>query len=157
MRLRPYIKDDLRSLVDVFTAAVQILAADYYDAAQRDAWAPRQPDLDAWQARLSGLTVWVAHDGMALKGFIAYTGTGHIDLLFTSPAAPRRGIAQQLYARAEADLFARGVNILTADVSRVAEPFFSRQGFVIVEPQVVTRGGVAFKRYAMRKSLPEAS
>jgi len=154
VQFRAYDDDDLWSLVEVFTASVHQLAATHYDAAQRDAWALRPADLEAWRERLAALIVRVADDGAALQGVIGYTAAGHVDLLFTAPTSPRLGVARRLYASAEADLRARGVVRVTTDASLVAEPFFARQGFVIIEPQQVTRGGIEFRRYAMGKDLP---
>ncbi|MGE0082323.1 MAG: GNAT family N-acetyltransferase [Thiohalomonadaceae bacterium] len=86
-------------------------------------------------------------------GFITYEANGHIDLLFTSPAYCRRGFASTLLRHAETALAARGISALVTEASLAARPFFERFGFEVTEEQHVQRGGVGFRRYAMRKSL----
>lgn len=145
----------LADIAALFTASVHGLAAGHYDAAQRAAWAPQPPDPAHWAARLRPATTLVADEDGVLLGFLAYEARGHIDMLFTSPLAPRRGVATGLYAEAERRLRALGVAELTTEASLVAEPFFARQGFAIVERQCVERGGQRFERALMRKRLAD--
>jgi putative acetyltransferase len=143
----------LAGIADLFTDSVHELAAAYYDAAQRDAWAPRPPDPAHWRARLAhGITLLADENGVLL-GFLVFDTNGYIDMLFTSPRAPRRGVAGALYREAEYRLRAQGVTVLTTDASLAAEPFFARHGFDLVERQRVERGGQWFDRALMRKSL----
>ncbi|MEN8665594.1 MAG: GNAT family N-acetyltransferase [Polycyclovorans sp.] len=95
----------------------------------------------------------VADGGDELLGFIAYTDDGHIDLLYTAPGTPRRGVATALYRAAEAALRGCGVRELYTEASLVAQPFFVVQGFCVVEEQQVERRGVKFRRFAMRKRI----
>ncbi|MCK5940717.1 MAG: hypothetical protein KAI24_02010 [Planctomycetes bacterium] len=53
--------------------------------------------------------------------------------------------------RVVAALRALGVTELFTEASEVARPFFERQGYVVVEREVVRRAGVALPRYRMRK------
>ncbi len=153
MHIRSAAAADLGPIAELFTASVHTLATEAYCAEQRAAWAPRPPDLRHWETRLAGLSTLVAHDGAALGGFIAFTADGLIDLLFTAPPIARQGVATQLYRAAEHTLREAGVTTLRADASLVAAPFFARQGFSVMEAQHVERGGVTFKRFAMRKAF----
>lgn len=153
MKTRPYADTDLEAVAELFTASIHALAVDAYDAEQRAAWAPRPPDPVEWRSRLAGLQVLVAEADGALAGFIAFTDDGHIDLLYTAPAAARRGVASALYREAEQHLVAAGVTALRTEASLVAAPFFACQGFAIVETERVIRRGVAFQRHAMHKAL----
>ena len=153
MSIRNYRDTDLAAVVAVFTESVHELGRQHYDAAQRAAWAPREPDYREWAARLDAQHVLVADGGVELLGFIAYTDDGHIDLLYTAPRAPRRGVATALYRAAEAALRGCGVRALHTEASLVAQPFFAAQGFSVVEEQQVERRGVTFRRFAMRKSM----
>jgi len=143
----------LAEIAALFTASVHELATEHYNPAQRAAWAPQPPDAGHWQTRLQGATTLLAEEGGALLGFIAYTDAGYIDMLFTAPAAARRGVAARLYEEAERRLRERGVAELSAHVSRVAQPFFARQGYVVLEQQRVERGGQYFERALMGKRL----
>jgi putative acetyltransferase len=159
MRIRSYTNADLSAVAQLFTDAVHGLAVTHYDEAQRKAWAPQPPDLEIWDARLKPLRVLVAQDarnsGDALLGFVGYEENGHIDLMFSSPLAARRGVASQLLGRAEAALRELGVAELFTEASLLGQPFFARHGFTVKEEQQVERRGVQLLRYAMVKALEQ--
>lgn len=156
MHIRPYTNADLAAVAQLYTDAVHGLAGSHYDEAQRKAWAPQPPDLDIWEARLKPLRVLLAQEAEnsdALLGFVAYEDDGHIDLMFSSPLAPRRGVASQLLGRAEAALRAIGVARLYTEASLVGQPFFARQGFTVTGEQLVERRGAQLRRFVMVKAL----
>lgn len=153
MIVRPYRESDLEAVVSVFTASVHQLAVDHYDDAQRAAWAPKVPDHDGWRARLATLCALVAEDEDELVGFVAHELDGHVDLLYVAPARARRGVALALHRELEARMSAAGVDVLFAEVSLVARPFFLRQGYRVVAEETVARRGVDFRRFIMHKSL----
>ncbi len=153
MLLRPYDPTDLAAVAGLFTSAVHALTGAHYDAAQREAWAPRPPDLAAWRTRLEPLDVLVAQDDEGLAGFVATAPAGRLELLFVAPHRARRGVATRLYVAAEAALAVQGARTITTEASDAARPFFERQGFLPVEDQTVTRAGVHLHRTAMRKDL----
>lgn len=157
MKIRPYVAADLEAAVQLFTDAVHVGAAYHYDAAQRAAWAPRRADLDFWRSRFEKLHTLVAERDGQLIGFISHDDDGHIDLLFTSPASARQGVAGALYVRAETTLYARGVRELFTEASLVARPFFERHGFEVIEEETVNRRGVDLARARMRKKLRDLS
>lgn len=157
MRIRPGIDADVEALARLFTAAVHGLAAEHYDAAQREAWAPAPPSIDEWTARLARLHTLVAEVSGEIAGFLSYEPDGHIDLLFTLPKHARTGVASALYAAAETALADAGVEALFTEASLVARPFFAGRGFIVTEVQQVSRRGVVLTRYAMRKPLRRAA
>ena len=156
MLIRPYTHADLGAVAQLFTDAIHGLAVSHYDEVQRAAWAPRPPDLSLWERRLKPIQVLVAQDaenGDALLGFIGYENNGHIDLMFTSPTAARRGIASRLLGRAEAALRTFDVQELFTEASLLGRPFFERQGFTVKEEQHIELRGAQFRRFAMVKAM----
>lgn len=154
MRNRAFAESDLEALLELFRAAVEGLAAECYDAAQRAAWAPPQPDRDAWRRRLGGQHCSLAVDAQdRLLGFIAYDGGGHVDLLYTAPEQARNGVARALYEHAERTMIGRGAATAFTEASRVARPFFERCGFRVTEPEQVSVRSQQFQRYRMLKVL----
>lgn len=151
--VRPYREPDIATLAALFTESVHTLASAYYDESQLAAWAPRPPDLPMWRHRLSSVRTLVAEVDAHPVGFISYEENGHIDLLYTSPAHARMGIATTLYSHTEALLIAHGVTEAFTEASLVARPFFERRGFEVTEEQYVQFRGVTFQRFAMRKAL----
>ena len=156
MRIRPYSDKDLAAVARLFTDAIHGLAVTHYDEAQRKAWAPQPPDLGIWERRLKPLKVLLAQDAQnseALLGFVGYEEDGHIDLMFTSPLAARRGVASQVLGRAEAALRELDVARLYTEASLLGQPFFARQGFTVKEEQHIELRGAQFRRFAMVKAL----
>lgn len=149
MLIRPALESDLDALIAVFTASVHGIARRSYSAEQCVAWAPAVPDRAVWRSRLAATVTLLACEGEALAGFIAWERTGHIDMLFTSPAHARRGVATALFRAARADIERGGVQTLRTEASLEARPFFERQGFAVVEEEVVQRRGVALRRFRM--------
>lgn len=153
MIIRAYKETDVEAVADLFTASIHTLAVSAYSAEQRAAWAPEPPDIAEWRSRLAGLETFVDEEDGALRGFISFESNGHIDLLYTSPVATRRGVASGLYGFVEGKLIRAEVAMLHTEASLVAAPFFARYGFTVVEEQRVMRRGVEFSRFAMTKVL----
>jgi putative acetyltransferase len=153
MHLRASRPDDLPALAALFQAAIHGQGATEYDADQRAVWASLGGDLEAFGARMAKLQVVVAEQDGLLLGFLGYALDGHVDFLYVAPTAARQGVATALYRRVEEALQAAGVTALYTEASKVARPFFARQGFTVVEAQVVERGGQRLERFAMRKAL----
>ena len=149
MTIRPSTESDLTAIVSLFTESVHKLGAAHYDESQRNAWAPVPPDFETWAKRLSCLHTLLVCEHGVLAGFMSHDLKGHIEFLYTGPGFARRGVASLLLQHAERSL--PGVEWAT-EASLVAKPFFLRQGFDVIEEQTVIRGGVAFRRFAMRKA-----
>ncbi|MGC6487210.1 MAG: GNAT family N-acetyltransferase [Planctomycetota bacterium] len=152
MRVRRYVDADLERVTALFTRSVHALSAPSYDEAQREAWAPSEPALERFRARFAAMTVLLAESGDDLLGFIGFEADGHVDFLYTSPDHARLGVATRLHDEAAAALRERGVSRLYTEASEAARPFFERQGYAVVEREVVTRGGVELPRYRMRRA-----
>lgn len=149
MLIRPARESDLDVLMSVFAASVHGIARRSYSAEQCNAWAPALPDRAVWRSRLAATATLLACEGETVAGFIAYHRSGHIDMLFATPAHARRGVATALFRAAREDIGSAGVRTLRTEASLEAHPFFERQGFVVVEEEVVQRLGVALRRFRM--------
>ncbi len=155
MKIRTSTDSDVASIAALFTESVHKIAARSYTPMQLVAWAPEPPDLGQWRSRLALAETLVAELDGAMAGFISYTGSGHIELLFTSPEFSRKGVASMLYECAVRILDARDVKALSTDASIEARTFFESKGFNVVEEQVVERKGVQLKRFAMIRAYSE--
>ncbi|MDX1456168.1 MAG: GNAT family N-acetyltransferase [Marinobacter sp.] len=153
LSIRPYRSSDLRELITLFAAAVSDLARAHYDRRQRWAWSSSAQDVDTWRSRLSEGVTLVAEIGGAPAGFITYSETGHVDLLFTAPEYARCGIASQLYRCAEDQLRDAGIEQIHTEASKVARCFFERMGFVKVKKEVVEVKGIPLMRFRMHKNI----
>ncbi|AZQ67334.1 GNAT family N-acetyltransferase [Silicimonas algicola] len=143
--------EDVPALPEVFHAAVQ--AAEAYSEAERAAWSPAVPTVEAWTRRLDGLDVVVAEVGGEVAGFMCLKDD-LLDLAYVHPTFARQGVGHALYAVVEGRARSVGVTRLRTEASLVAEPFFLRHGWRVVRRQEVVRNGVALRNAVMEKVLP---
>lgn len=145
--------DELESAVALFRDVVHSVNLRDYTQAQVDAWAPRGDSArSAVVSRLSEQFVVGVRAGGLLVGFGSFDGGG-IDMLYVREDYLRQGIASCILRRLEAKALAAGVDVMRADVSLTAMPFFERRGYRVVQRQVVKRRGVFLENAQMEKPL----
>jgi putative acetyltransferase len=153
--LRPYRESDLAAVTRLYRETVQRITREQYSQAQVDAWAPENPDLERWRAKLAAEEVVVAELAGEVVGFCSWDATGYVDFLYVHPAHQRQGIALKLYSAAESALKAKALGRVHAQVSLTAQPFFSKQGFEIVKQQHVNVSGVSLPNAVMEKRIAD--
>jgi putative acetyltransferase len=149
VRIRRFRDSDTAATARVFFESVHRATRAFYDAAQRQAWAPRIPDTEAWRARIAPQIAFVAEQEGAVVGFMTLRQDGYLDLAFVAPDAVGQGVAKALYdaiLRAASDA---GIARLTTEASLVARPFFERQGWTVLHEEAVERDGVTLTRFRM--------
>jgi putative acetyltransferase len=154
--LRPYVPADARRCAEIFRLSIEELAAEDYDADQREAWASRADDEDAFGAKLANaLTLLAVIDG-AIAGFASLKGGEEIDMLFVDPEFARQGVGRALVDALTRLAGARGAKRLTAEASDVAKPLFERQGFTAQKRNLVRKGDQWLANTTMTKPLVAA-
>lgn len=144
---------DTTAMITLFYRSVHEVACEYYSPAQLDAWAPRDMDAQAWQARCQNRQTWLALDKDTLAGFIELEDDGHLDLLYVSPDYQRCGVARQLYIQAEEYAQKKGLTRLFVEASLSARGFFERRGFKLMTSQEVSRNGETLINFKMEKDF----
>ncbi|HLW93709.1 MAG TPA: GNAT family N-acetyltransferase [Roseiarcus sp.] len=154
--LRPYLPSDAALCAEIFRSAIEELTGDDYDEAQREAWASRGEDVEAFGARLAGALTLVALVQGGPVGFASLKGET-IDMLFVAPAVAGRGIGAMLLDALVKLAGARGVKKLTSEVSDTAKPTFERQGFAAERRNIVRKGDQWLANTTMVKTLAGAA
>ena len=151
--LRPYLPADAKRCAEIFRLSIEELAAEDYDAEQREAWAARADDEQAFGAKLAGeLTLLALVDG-AVAGFASLKGANEIDMLFVDPEFARRGVGRTLIDALTKLAEARGAKRLTTEASDVAKPLFERLGFTAQKRNLVRKGEQWLANTTMAKTL----
>ena len=151
--LRPYLPADARRCAEIFRSSIEELAAEDYDEQQREAWASRADDEQAFGARLeSALTLLAVIDGL-VAGFASLKGADLIDMLFVDPEFARQGVGRTLVDALTKLAQARGAKRLTAEASDVAKPLFERLGFAAQQRNLVGVGDQWLANTTMAKTL----
>ena len=151
--LRPYLPADARRCAEIFRSSIDELAADDYDEDQREAWASRADDEQAFGARLSGALTLLAVIEGAVAGFATLKGADQIDMLFVDPKFARKGAGRALLEALTKLAEARGAKRLTVEASDVAKPLFERQGFTSQQRNLVRVGDQWLANTTMSKTL----
>lgn len=145
--IRPYRQEDLPAVLELFWETVHTVNADAYSADQLDAWAPADPDIQAWKTSLAAHRAYVAVDGTGeLIGF-GDIARGHIDRLYVQASCLGQGIGSALLRELERD----APRPLDVDASITAKPFFERHGYRAAAQQAVTRRSIELTNYRMVK------
>jgi putative acetyltransferase len=151
--LRPYLPADARRCAEIFRSSINELATDDYDEEQREAWASRADDEQAFGARLKdALTLLAVIDG-AVAGFASLKGAEEIDMLFVDPEFARQGVGRTLVDALTKLAQARAAKSLTVEASDVARPLFERQGFTAQRRNLVRKGDQWLANTTMTKTL----
>ena len=151
--VRRYSKCDLETVADVFTTSVHELSGSRYSLQQRQAWAPRPPDLKQWEVRLRNLQTLIAEVDARPVGFLSYQPDGYVDLLYVRPQFERTGIATHLYECVEKIFIETDVASAYTEASLIAQPFFVRHGFHTSRFEEIRVNGTPLQRWAMFKTL----
>lgn len=154
MHVRRFISGDEAALFRVYHSAIHRIASRDYTREQVQAWAPDDLDRDTWARRIQGLCPFVAETAGEIVGYADLQPGGLIDHFFVSGHHPRRGIGTLLMTRLLEEAEVLGLPELTSHVSRTAEGFFVRFGFVVVERQEREIRGVKLPNALLRKILP---
>jgi len=151
--LRPYVSADARRCADIFRSSIEELAAEDYDADQREAWASAADDEVAFAARLAGALTLIAVIDGAAAGFASLKGGDVIDMLYVDPEFAGQRAGRALVDALTKLAAARGAKRLTAEASEGAKPLFERLGFTAEKRNLVRVGEQWLANTTMTKSL----
>lgn len=153
MLIRHFCEGDEAALFQVFYSAIREIASRDYTRAQIEAWAPKDPDCTAWKMRIRSINPFVAVLDGHIVGYADIQASGYIDHFFVSGFHPRQGIGQQLMDRLVQEATDLKYDELTSHVSKTAEGFFIRNGFVVIERRHSLSRGVELPNALMRRQM----
>ena len=136
--------------------SIEELAAVDYNEEQREAWAARADDEQAFGARLAKALTLIAMVDGAVAGFASLKGADEIDMLFVDPELARQGVGRTLVDALTRLAEARGAKRLTVEASDVAKPLFERLGFAAQTRNLVRKGDQWLANTTMSKTLGAA-
>lgn len=155
LMIRPAVETDFAAIGRVFHHSIHRIANRDYTQEQLQAWSPGEFGPERWQQRTAKLEVRVAVLDNAVAGFIGFSHSGYIDLLFVAPEFVRRRIATALLLEAESALGRLGVKTAWTEASLTAHGFFQAMGYSTIREQTVSIRGVTLRNYRMEKLLAE--
>ncbi len=144
---------DVDRIRRLFSDTILAVCTADYDGDQLAAWASACNDRFRWIEMLSDQLSLVATFNGMLVGFASLAHGHHIDLLYVHKSYLRNGIATQLYLTLEETASHLAQPTITTHASITARPFFERQGFRVMDEQIVSIAGVQMKNLRMQKNL----
>lgn len=153
MHIRPFHPGDEPALHSVYHSAVHRLASKNYTPEQIQAWAPIDLDQNIWAKRMQSIQPFVVESAGEILAYADVQSSGYIDHFFVAAPHARQGIGSLLMNHLQSVAHAQAIAALTADVSRTAQPFFAKHGFIIVEQRLPVVRGVVIPNALMRKTL----
>ncbi len=151
--IRPYRPEDRAACARVFFHAVREGAAEFYNEAQRNAWAPTpEPDYED-PDKLMDQWCWVAERGPQTVGFMSLDHTGYLDMAFVLPSEMGKGTARALYDTLLAKAHAKQLPRLTVIASHLARRFFLARGWAVDRPEDLAADGEIYEVFHMSIAL----
>jgi putative acetyltransferase len=138
------------ALFEIFYSAIHLVASSDYTSEQIEAWAPRDLDPIRWERKIRAINPFVAELNADIQP------SGYIDHFYVSGEHPRRGIGSTLMKRLFEEAKLLNAHILTSDVSRTAQPFFRKFGFIVMEQRYPECFGVIVPNALMRRGQNKA-
>jgi putative acetyltransferase len=151
--VRRYEPGEEAPLFDVYFSAIHLVARRDYTVEQVEAWAPRDLDISLWQNKIRNINPFVAELNGELVGYADVQSDGYIDHFFVSGKHPRRGIGSLLMTRILEEAKSLATATLTSHVSRTAQPFFAKFGFVVTEQRYPEVRGIVIPNALMRRNV----
>ncbi len=152
VNIRTHQPGDETAIAELFHRAVHAIPDSVYGAAQKQAWSAKI-DVGRWRQRIEQSRPFVAEYQDRLVGFIELDTTGYIDCFYVDPESQQLGIGGQLYQQVVNEARSFGLTELTVDASLVAQPFFIRRGFQVIQENAVDLNGVTLNNVSMRRNL----
>lgn len=158
MEIRRYRHEDAEGTYRLLYETVHEINKKDYTLQQLDAWAPKEFDLNLWDARLSSFYTLVAWQenpagGEEMLGFANINDQGYLDYMFVNKEKQNQKVATSLLYRLQEYALKQGNSAVWAQVSVTARPFFEKRGFGVEKEQTVECRGQKFLNYRMRRKL----
>lgn len=153
MSIRQYEPTEIEAIADVYRNAILEIGCDFYSPEQVKIWSSFPDDRETFRKKFQqGLTL-VAVEEQKIIAFGQLHPKNRIAFLYTVKQYARQGYASLLYQKLEETAIAQSVQYLRTEASRISKFFFLKQGFEIVEPEIVLRQGMEFERFRMQKKI----
>lgn len=153
MRIREFATGEEAALHAVYVSALRDIASHDYTAEQIAAWESAAQDPDLWQHKIQAICPFVVDIAGRPVAYADLQPDGYIDHFFVAGPHARTGVGSLLMSHIQRTARQRGITRLTSDVSRTAQPFYARFGFVVVEHRTPVLAGVAVPNALMACDL----
>ncbi len=153
MKIRKFHTSDTEIICQLFYDTIHNINGVDHSADQLDAWAPKVPDPEVWQARMVENITLVAESSGEITGFGELADGNHIHMLFCHKNHIRKGIGAHVLAALEDEGTAAGQRCFSTFASLTARTFYEMQGYRVIRRRRFRRGGVDLSNWLMEKQI----
>ncbi len=146
-------KRDLPEIRQLFKDSILNVAIRDYSDQEVAEWSKTSDNEERWLSLIENQRVLLALNNETIVGFISLKDHEYLDFLYVHYEFQRKGVAQFLYNRLEQLAIGLGAQELISDVSKTANPFFTKNGFNKIRENRNQRGSEVLINYRMRKKL----
>ena len=147
LEIRPYLQDDLKTILQLFKDTIYSVNKKDYDRKQLTAWVEGM-DVEKFKTSLLCHETLVACIDHQIVGFADMDETGYLDHLYVHKDHQRNGIASALCDALEKQSKAP---VFETHASITACCFFEKRGYRIIEKQEVLRNDTYLTNFVMKK------
>jgi len=151
--LRAATLQDIPDIIRLYAQTILTVCTADYDHRQLQMWAKRGRDPLRWEQRIKEHYFVVAEIGCGIVGFASLTKENHLDVFYVSKDHQRQGIASEMFEMMSLKALNNPVKTISADVSKTAEPFFTKLGFQMIKVQEHLIEGVLINNFRMEKVI----
>lgn len=151
--IRRFKNDDTSNVISVFEDAIMNIASQDYNEEQCRAWSQYGQDHDRFQAALQEGITLVAEDEHGIVAYGQLHPADHVNYLYCRARGKGKGCATRILANLESEASRQGVHSLYTEASLTARSFFEKNGYEVLEQEIVSRNGIKLPRFKMKKLL----
>lgn len=145
--------DDMAVMQELFVNTIRESCNYDYSEDQINAWISSVENEDRWVEKINNQYLLVAEIDQQIVGYASLENGNYLAFMYVHYKFLRKGIANILYSRLEAEVKKRDYTSIFSDVSITAKPFFQKNGFEIIKENKNIIRGVELINYHMKKFI----
>lgn len=154
LRIRRATRSDVEELKKLYYGTIVTICSRDYTPLQIDAWAATAEKTESLIKRIEEQFFFVALDQTdIIVGFTSIDASGYLDLMYVHKDHQRKGIAQSLFNEIMKTANELGITEMESEVSITAKPFFKKNGFVVIESQLIQINNTELVNFKMKRRL----
>lgn len=137
----------------LYVDTIKNICINDYNQEQIAIWTSSVENTIRWLNIFEKQHVIIAEYREMIVGYCTLDAGGYLDLFYVHKDFQRKGIANKLLLEVEQRAVELNYDVLTANVSITAKPFFEKNGFTVVKEQENVIKGLVIVNYNMAKML----
>lgn len=144
---------DLPEITTIFRDTIRTVNKKDYSDKHIQVWASGADDEDKWANRINKFYFLVAEVEGQILGFAYLKSGNRLDGMFVHKDYQRQTIGSKLLRIIESRVSFNGFDVIKADCSKTALPFFDSHYYEVEKKQITSLKGMGFESYVVSRDL----